>query len=72
MNPHLTEATDETLFFEVESSSRPGLIFDTWYDKDHHWICTCEQYFYRKVYCKHMRQCAELAGIEDCMVYAEV
>ena len=72
MSPILLESNDETLFFEVESDSRPGLLFDVMYDVDHHWLCTCEHYYYRKQYCKHMAACAELAGITDTMVYAEV
>lgn len=63
---------DETIFAEVESMSRPGLKFQVMHDKDHHWLCTCEQYFFRKVYCKHMRMVADVTGITDTMVYAEV
>lgn len=70
--PQLLESNDETLFFEVESMSRPGLTFDVMYDKDHHWLCTCEHYYYRKVFCKHMGVCADLMNISDRMVYAEV
>ena len=66
------EGNDETRFWEVESLSRPGLKFQVMYDVDHHWLCTCEQYYYRKVYCKHMKAVADMTGISDCMVYAEV
>ena len=71
-SPIPLESNDETSFFEVESESRPGLTFQVMYDVDHHWLCTCEQYYYRKVFCKHMKACAELLGINDTMVYAEV
>lgn len=71
-SPIPLESNDETSFFEVESESRPGLTFQVMYDVDHHWLCTCEQYYYRKVFCKHMKACAELLGINDTVVYAEV
>ena len=71
MMPTLLESNDETLFFEVESESRP-ITFQVMHDKDHHWLCTCEQYYFRKVFCKHMKVCADMVGIEDTMVYAEV
>lgn len=71
-SPLLLDSTDETLFFEVPSESRPGVTFDVMYDVDHHWLCTCEQYYYRKVFCKHMKACADMQGISDTMVYAEV
>ena len=46
-------STTETLYFEVASESRP-IRFDVWVDKQNHWICTCEQYYYRNTFCKHM------------------
>ena len=72
MNVKLLESNDETLFLEVTSDSTPGVTYDVMYDKDHHWLCTCPQYYYRKKYCKHMKACAEMLGIEDTRVYAEV
>lgn len=72
MNVELLESNDETLFLEVTSDSTPGVTYDVMYDKDHHWLCTCPQYYYRKKYCKHMAVCAESIGITDKMVYAEV
>ena len=71
-SPLLLESNDETSFFEVESESRPGVTFQVMHDVDHHWLCTCEQYYYRKTFCKHMKACAEMLGIKDTMVYAEV
>lgn len=72
MDVKLLESNDETLFLEVTSDSTPGVTYDVMYDVDHHWLCTCPQYYYRKKYCKHMKACAEMLGIEDTMVYAEV
>ena len=72
MNPKLSPlSTDETLFFKV-SSETTDEEYDTWFDKDHKWICTCPDYHYRKHFCKHMRACAEMIGIKDTTVYAEV
>ena len=71
-SPLLLESNDETSFFEVGSESRPGGTFQVMHDVDHHWLCTCEQYYYRKTFCKHMKACADMAGIKDTMVYAEV
>ena len=68
----LLDSSDETLFFEVESDSASGVTYDVMYDVDHHWLCTCLQYYFRKVFCKHMAACAEMLGIKDTMVYAEV
>lgn len=65
-------STDETLFFEVPSQSNPDVVYDTWYDKFSKWICSCPDYYFRKRFCKHMKACAELFGIEDTTVYAEV
>lgn len=72
MNAELLESNDETLFLEVTSESAPGVTYDVMYDVDHHWLCTCPQYYFRKKYCKHMAVCAEMMNISDKMVYAEV
>ena len=73
MTPQISflESNDETKFFEV-SSSDGSKKYDVMYDKDNHWLCTCPDYHFRKRFCKHMRACAEKAGISDSMVYAEV
>ncbi|WP_305555394.1 hypothetical protein [Methanobrevibacter sp. V74] len=71
MSLKLLESNDETLFMEVLSSDGTQW-YDVWYDRDHHWLCTCPDYYYRKRYCKHMKQCAELIGISDVAVYAGV
>ena len=72
MMPRLLESNDETLFFEVPSESTPEVSYDVMYDKYHHWLCTCPQYHFRKVFCKHMKACADMKGITDTKVYAEV
>lgn len=72
VSPRLLESNDETLFLEVRSSTNPKVWYDVMYDKFHHWLCTCPDYYYRKRFCKHMRECAELLGISDTSVYAEV
>ena len=70
-SPKLLESNDETLFLEVLSSD--GVTwYDVMYDRFHHWICTCPDYHFRKRFCKHMQACAELLGINDVTVYAEV
>lgn len=51
-------STDETLVFEVKSSSR-NTTHDVYFDINNGWACTCEQYYYRKQPCKHMRQAQE-------------
>ena len=64
-------SNDETRFFEV-TSSKGDKKYEVMHDVDHHWLCTCPHYFFRKVFCKHMKACADEAGIDDRMVYAEV
>lgn len=65
-------SNDETLFFEVRSSSDQGKWYDVMYDRDHHWLCTCPDYYYRKRFCKHMRACSEMLNIKDDTVYEDV
>ena len=67
----LLESTDETLFFEVLSSDGEKW-YDVMYDVDHHWLCTCPQYYFRKKFCKHMKACAEMLGIKDEVVFEDV
>ena len=52
---YLKESTDETLTFGVISTSRQDQEHIVYYDKDNGWVCTCEQYYYRKKRCKHMK-----------------
>lgn len=49
----LTAATDESLEFEITSSTRDS-THNVYWDKDNGWICTCEHCYYRKVECKHI------------------
>ncbi|MBO6274812.1 MAG: hypothetical protein J6M91_04620 [Methanobrevibacter sp.] len=72
MSPRLLESNDETLFFEVTSFTDNSIKYDVMYDVDHRWLCTCPDYYFRKRFCKHMRECAEMMGIHDVSVYAEV
>ena len=53
-NVTLVGGTDETLFFEVKSSSR-DITHDVYFDIDNGWFCTCENYYFRKCFCKHMK-----------------
>ena len=67
----LLESNDETSFFEVTSSDG-SRKYDVMHDVDHHWICTCPDYHFRKHFCKHMKECADETGINDTIVYHEV
>ena len=42
------------------------------YDYLFKWFCTCEDYYFRRHFCKHMKACADFAGIKDVTVYQEV
>lgn len=46
------------VIFNVVSSSREW-VYNTTYDTVNGWFCTCEDYQYRKKYCKHMKKCKE-------------
>lgn len=54
----LKETTDETLEFEITSSTRDS-THSVYWDKDNGWVCTCEHCYYRKVECKHIRACKD-------------
>ena len=51
----IIDSTDTTIHFEVTSQSRPDIIHDVYFDIHNGYYCSCEQYHYRKVECKHMR-----------------
>ena len=55
----IVESTDEMIHFEVRSESRPDEIHDVYFDIDHGYYCSCENYHFRKVECKHMRAVKE-------------
>lgn len=72
----LKRSNDETLFFEVKSNSR-DIVHDVYYDKNNGWVCSCEQYYYRKKFCKHMRLARAYYKsffdvIDNDTVYAEI
>lgn len=58
MSVKLVDATDETLTFEISSSSRDQ-THDVYFDIDNGWVCTCEHHYYRKAECKHIRACKD-------------
>lgn len=51
-------STDETLIFEVLSSSR-NIIHECSFDINNGWHCSCEQYSFRKDKCRHMKEAQE-------------
>ena len=51
-------ADSEMIQFRVKSASRKEYQYVT-YDEDNGWICTCEDYFFRKSFCKHMVKAKE-------------
>ena len=54
----IIESTDEMIHFEVRSSSR-DIVHDVYFDLDHGYYCSCENYHFRKVECKHMQAVKE-------------
>ena len=58
MSIKLVSATDETLTFEVTSSSR-NQVHEVYFDTDNGWVCSCEHHYYRKAECKHIKACKE-------------
>ena len=66
----IVDSTDELIHFEVRSESRPDEIHDVYFDRDHGYFCSCENYHFRKVECKHMRAVKEymnqLNGLMQC------
>ena len=51
-------ADNEWINFRVKSDSRDEYQYVCW-DKDDGWVCTCEDYYYRRSFCKHMRKSKE-------------
>lgn len=58
MTIYLRSVSDELIYFEVESKSRPE-THDVYFHMDNGWVCTCEHYFFRKVLCKHIKECKD-------------
>ena len=54
----LVECSDECLFFEVRSASR-DLVHCVYFDLDNGWFCSCEDFMFRRRFCKHMGLCLE-------------
>ena len=48
-------ADDEWINFRVKSDSRNEYQY-VCYDELQGWTCTCEDYYYRRSFCKHMRK----------------
>lgn len=46
---------EEGICFKIPSHSRDEYQYVSW-DKDNGWYCTCENYQYRKRFCKHMSE----------------
>ena len=51
-------ATDESIEFEITSSSR-DTTHNVYWDVNNGWVCTCEHCHYRKVECKHIQACKD-------------
>lgn len=66
---------DQGVIFQTSSGSSPDW-HTIGYDPYDGWCCTCEQYHFRKGYCRHMKACAAYAAdngivIDDTHVYNE-
>lgn len=48
-------AENDWVYFKIPSSSRDEYQYVSW-DKENGWNCTCEDYQFRKNYCKHMKK----------------
>ena len=60
---NITEITNNYIIFEVESHSRElthTVIFNRLTGE---WSCTCEDYWYRKRQCKHMKECKKFIAL---------
>ena len=51
-------ADDEWINFRVKSDSRNEYQY-VCYDEEKGWTCTCEDYYYRRNFCKHMIKAQE-------------
>lgn len=63
MEARILSSSDEGTIFECPSSSSDFVHTVSW-DSFDGWFCTCEDYFYRHSFCKHMKECKELAEKE--------
>ena len=55
----LESGHDETLVFQVRSSQKKGKTHNVYVDVDHGFVCTCEDYYFRHRFCKHMQYVCE-------------
>lgn len=72
----ILHSDDEGVIFNIKSFSSTD-FHTVAYDPLDRWFCTCEQYRYRKKYCKHMQACADYAKangivIEDKNVFTGI
>ena len=56
----ILHSDNEGVIFNIKSFSSND-FHTVAYDYADGWICTCEQYQYRKKFCKHMEACADYA-----------
>lgn len=49
---------DQGIIFQTSSGSSPDW-HTIGYDPYDGWCCTCEHYYYRKKFCKHMQACID-------------
>ena len=66
----------EGVIFQVQSGSSPKEFHTLGYDHRDGWCCTCENYRYRRTWCRHMSACVEYAeeqgiSITDDHVYGQ-
>lgn len=62
---------DGGLVFHVDSSSS-DFTHTVSYDYNDGWWCTCEQYTYRRCFCKHMQKAKKHAELEGFVTGDEV
>lgn len=62
---------EEGIIFFVESDSTPD-HHTTAYDEWLGWHCTCEDYTYRKRFCKHMQKCWDYVKAENIPVKVDL
>jgi hypothetical protein len=66
-SPKLIFSDHEGEIFEIQGDS--GYTHTTAFDRDGGWWCTCEDYFFRKRFCKHVDACSNLSKTTSREVY---
>ena len=61
--PKILLSDQEGMIFEIEGDS--GYVHLVSFDRENGWFCSCEDYGFRKRFCKHMKACAEVSKIES-------